>query len=236
MAYTKEYIVDTGFVDKNKRLSLSKLFLMFQEVAEEHAEQLDIGRNKTTFAGRKWIITRYAVKFNRLPSYGEKVYMSTYPCKNNPFFFYRNFFLKDEKGELLVIASSIWAVLDAKTNKIVTNPFGKTLPEESFDFELDTPKKIDEDAFNKVKEHRVEYSDIDLNGHLNNTRYIELIQNLHDSDFYKDHEYESFIVNYFSEIKEKELVSLYLDRSDNKEVVKGAVGERDSFKAIIEYK
>lgn len=236
MPFYKDYNVDTGFVDANKRLSLSKLFLMFQEVAEAHADTLDIGKAQTTDKGRKWIITRYSVKFNKLPNYGDKVRMYTYPLKNNPFFFYRNFYLEDEKGELLVIASSVWAVLDASTNKIVANPFGKLLPEENMDFELPAPIKIEEDAINGVKTHHVEYSDIDLNGHLNNTRYIELIQNLHDSNFYKEYVFDTFVVNYFSEIKEKEDVTLYLDKVDNKEVIKGAVGSRDCFKAIITYK
>lgn len=236
MAHPKEYIVDTGLVDSNKRLRLSNLFLMFQEAAEEHAEELGIGRDKTTFAGRKWVITRYSVKFNRLPSYGEKVTMYTYPGKNNPFFFYRYFYLKDEKGELLVIASSIWTILDAKTNKIVTDPFKKKLPEETTDFELPLPDKINEDAFNKVKDHLIEYSDIDLNGHLNNTKYIELIQNIHDSSFYKDHIFDTLVVNYFSEIKEKEVVSLFKDGNDKEEIIKGAVSDRDCFKVKIAYK
>ena len=235
MSYSKTYVIDTGYVDKNKRLSLSKLFLMFQECAEAHAEELDIGRARTTNVGRKWIITRYSVKFNRLPTYGEVVKMTTYPGKNNPFFFYRYFYLEDARGNLLVIASCVWAVIDAKTNKIVTNPFGKKLPEESRDFELPLPQKIEEDATTKVKEHLVEYSDIDLNGHLNNTRYIELIQNLHNSDFYKDHIYDTFDINYFYEIKEDEVVSLYLESND-KEIIKGSVNDHDSFKAVITYK
>ena len=236
MAFTKEYIIDTGFVDKNRRLSMSKLFLMFQECAEEHAEQLGIGREKTTFAGRKWIITRHYMKNFRLPTYGEKVKLTTYPGKNNPFFFYRHFYIEDEKGNLLIVACSVWAVIDAKTNKIITNPFGKNLPEESREFELPLPIKISEDSSNLVKHHIVEYSDIDLNGHLNNTRYIELIQNLHDSDYYKGHVFDEVTVNYFSEIKEKEDVSLYLSVDNNKEIIKGAVGDRESFKALIIYK
>ena len=236
MPYKKEYIVDTGFVDSNKRLALSKMFLMFQEVAEAHADLLGTGKANTTDVGLKWIITRYSVKFNRVPTYGERVNVYTYPGKNNPFFFYRYFYIEDEKGNLLITASSVWAVLDAKTNKIVTNPFGKKLPEETKEFELPLPKKIEEDTSNKVKEHFVEYSDIDLNGHLNNTRYIELIQNIHDSEFYKNHEFANFTVNYFSEIKEKEIVSLYSEINNKLEIVKGAVGDRDSFKALIEYK
>ena len=236
MSYTKEYVIDTGYVDRNRRLSLAKLFLMFQECAEAHAETIGTGRDKTTFAGRKWIITRHNVKIDRLPTFGETVKLTTYPGKNNPYFYYRYFYMEDEKGEIIIRGCSIWAILDASTNKIVANAFDFKLPEESRTFELPLPPKIEDDPTELVKEHYVEYSEIDLNGHLNNTKYIELIENLHDSNFYKDYIYDSVVVNYYLEIKEKEKVSLYLLKDNNKETIKGSVNEKDSFKAQIIYK
>ena len=235
MAFSRKYVIDTSLIDKNKRLRLSNLFVLFQEVAEAHAETLGTGKANTTDVGLKWIITRYAIKFNCLPTYGEKVEVFTYPCKNNPFFFFRNFFIKDEQGNIIIRAASIWAVIDAKTNKIVTNPFKKPLPEESFDFELATPEKIVEDVNNKVGEYHIKYSDIDLNGHVNNSRYIEMIQNLHDSEFYKNHEYDSLLINYFAELKENDKVILY-SNSANPEIIKGSTLDKDSFKVIINYK
>lgn len=235
MAHFKKYLVDTGCVDQNKRLRLSNLFLMFQESAEEHSEILGIGHDKTTFAGRKWVITRYSLKINRMPKFEENITVYTYPGKPNPYFLYRHFYVKDEKGHLLAVASSVWTILDANTNKIVANPFDIVVPGESTEFELDLPAKINDDATNKVKEHQIEYTDIDLNGHVNNIKYIDLIQNIHDTEFYKNHEIDSFLINYFSEIKEKEIVKLFVDNKD-KEVIKGSVGDRDCFKAVITYK
>lgn len=236
MIHSKKYVIDTGYVDRNRKLRLSNLFWMFQEIAEEHAEELGIGQEKVTLNKRKWIITRHSVVINRLPEFPEKVTLYTYPGKNNPFFLYRHFYLEDEKGNLLLRGCSIWAILDAATNKIIVNPFGHPLPEDSKEDELPIPSKIEEDALNKVKEHVVEYGDIDLNGHLNNTKYIDLIQNIHSSDFYKEHEFAAIDVNYFLEIKENEVVDLYSDIDGKKEIIKGTVGGKDCFKAKIIYK
>lgn len=235
MAHSKQFYISTCRVDKNKKLRLSDLFSLFQDVAGEHGEMLDIGKAKTTDVGRKWIITRYVVKIERLPIYGETVRIYTYPCKNNPCFFYRNYFVKDEQDNIVIKASSIWAILETKTNKIVFNPFKKPLPEESFDFELGIPEKILDDVDNKVGEYRIQYSDLDLNGHANNSRYIEMIQNLHDSDFRNEHEYDSILINYFAELKEKDVVNLYSNNS-NPEIIKGVIGDKVSFKAIVTYK
>lgn len=236
MSLSKKYVIDTGYVDKNLRLRISNLFLMFQEIAEEHAENIGIGRDKVFDVGRKWIITRHYLKIDHLPTYGDEVTLTTYPGKYNPYFYYRYFYLSDKDGKILARAASIWAIIDAKTNKVVVNAFDKKLPEESREDELPLPRKIEEDTSTKVMETKVQYSDIDLNGHLNNTRYIEYIQNIHDSSYYKDNVLDEVIVNYFSEIKENEIVSLYSERSDKKEIIKGAVDGRDCFKAIFIYK
>ena len=236
MIHSKKYIIDTGYVDKNRKLRLSNIFWMFQEIAEEHAEKLGIGQEKVTLNNRKWIITRHSVVINRLPQFPEKVTLYTYPGKSNPFFLYRHFYLEDEKGDVILRGCSIWAVLDATTNKILANPFDHPLPEVSKEDELPVPSKIEEDAMTKVKEHIVEYGDIDLNGHLNNTKYIDLIQNVHSSDFYKEHDFASIDVNYFSEIKEGEVVELFSDIEGKKEIIKGTVGSKNCFKARIIYK
>lgn len=235
MAYSRKYIVDTSLVDKNKRLRLSNLFVMFQEVAEAHAEILGIGKASTTDVGLKWVITRYMIKFERMPTYGEKIEVFTYPNKNNPYFFFRNFFIKDEKGNIIIKAASVWAIIDAKTNKVVINPFKKTLPEESFDSELPTPEKINEDVDKKFGEYHIQYSDIDLNGHVNNSRYIEMIQNIHNSEYFLNHEFDSLLINYFMELKENDVVTLY-SNSSNPEIIKGSTKDKDSFKVIIYYK
>ena len=235
MAFSKTYIIDTALIDKNKRLRLSNLFVIFQEMAEAHGETIGTGKAATTDVGLKWIITRHSAKIERLPTYGEKVEVYTYPGKNNPYFFYRYFFIKDEKGNIIIRATSIWAIVDAKTNKLVYDPFKRKLPEESFDFELPIPAKINEDINDKVDEYHVRYSDIDLNGHVNNSRYLEMIQNLHDSAFYKEHEIDSILINYFAELKENDDVILYSNNS-NPEIIKGTSKDKDSFKVIINYK
>lgn len=235
MSHQENYYLETSLVDKNLNLKLSSLFLLFQDIAGKHAEELGIGKASTTDVGLKWIITRYRIDFNKLPKYGETIKLVTYPGKRNPFFFFRHFYMEDLEGNLLLKASSVWVVLDAKTNKVKTNPFSVEVPEEFLEDELPNPDKILEDATTLVSTREVTYSDIDLNGHLNNTRYIEFIQDIHDSEFYKNHEIKTLTINYSQEIKEGNTVNIY-SNNQNPEIIKGKVNDVESFKIKIEYK
>ena len=235
--YAKKLLIGSNDVDQFLELKLSSFFKMMQDIATEHAEELDIGKGQTIDKGLYWVITRFSIDIINMPKYLENVTLKTYPGDNMRFVFPRYFLLEDENGHPLIKVSSVWMVLRKDNHQPCLNPFdGRIFPEEHLPDELPLPSKCSGEASSLVETRKVRYSDIDLNGHLNNTRYIELIQNLHDSDYYKDRIFDEITVNYFSEIKEKEDVSLYLSVDNNKEVIKGAVGDRESFKALIIYK
>ena len=86
-----------------------------------------------------------------------------------------------------------------------------------------------------IEDRVVRYNDIDLNGHLNNTKYIDYITDLKDESFYKKHSLKSILVSYDKEIKEKEVVTLYMDDSDSSNLIKGKVNGINCFTAYIEY-
>ena len=96
------------------------------------------------------------------------------------------------------------------------------------------PKKcLDGDV--SLKEKRlVRYSDCDLNGHFNNTKYIDFIIDMHDSEFYKKHKIKHFLINYDKEAKDNDLLSLFSD-GNNPEVIKFFLGEEPVLSVNITY-
>ena len=55
------------------------------------------------------------------------------------------------------------------------------------------------------------YTDLDRNGHINNTRYLDWIDDLLPSAFHRDHQAREFIVCYYSEGKEGQELELQWD-------------------------
>ena len=233
--YSKKYYIGTSDVDQFLDLKLSSLFVFMQDVATEHAEQLGIGKAVTLDRGLFWVITRYAVTIIRMPKYLDTVVMKTYPGDDMKFLFPRYFQLESESGEVLVKASSIWAVVEKATRHASINPFnGMILPSEHYEGEEPLPKKIRLEELSLLEERKVRYTETDLNGHLNNTKYIEFIVDMHDKDFYSQNKFKHLDINYEKEILAGSTVSLYTNNG-NPECICGKVDGANSFEALIEY-
>lgn len=234
--YQKKYYIGSNDVDQFLELKLPVFFRMMQDIATEHAEVLNIGKANTLDKGLYWVITRIEIDIKRMPKYLSTVTLKTYPGDDLRFIFPRYFVLEDEKGEVLLRASSTWMVLHKENHRVCLNPFKdfKADPEH-YEGELELPNKVnsDEDIV-LVEQRKVRYSDIDLNGHLNNTKYIDYIVDIHDSDFYKKNRIAHFVINYEKELKDNNVLSIY-SNNKNPEYIKGDM-EGTSFEVNITYK
>lgn len=55
------------------------------------------------------------------------------------------------------------------------------------------------------------FTDLDRNGHMNNTRYMDWIDDLLPSDFHREHPVKEFAVRYHSEAREGQRLDLHWD-------------------------
>lgn len=235
LLYSLEKEVTSVDTDFNLEVKLSTLFLYFQEVSSLHSEVLGVGKKQTIDKDLHWVISRFEVEVIKMPRYGDKIIINTYPGKDNQLFFYRHYFITDLKGNILVRANSIWVILNALTHQVVRDPFkGYLLPQHHEDGELDNPGKIVESASNYLYSKKVRYSDIDLNKHFNNTRYIELIQDSFDLDYYKDHKIKNILINYVQEFVVNDEVEVYISDS-NPYIISGKKNDKEHFKAKVEF-
>lgn len=233
--YKKQVFIGSNDVDFNLELKMSSLFKIFQDVAVDHAEQLGVGKAKTIDLGMAWIITRFNVKIYDIPKYLQTVEVITYPVINTKFIFPRYFAIKDLDGSLLVEATSSWIVINSSTRRIVLNPFLDFIwPNEELPNTITLPNKVISTDSSLIEERLVRYSDTDLNGHMNNTRYIDYIIDLHDLDFYKENKVKSILINFNKELKNNDIVKLYSNR-EIKEYIKGEVDSNNVFDVEIEF-
>ena len=177
--YVKDYQILSCDVDPMRRLRLSRLFTMLQEAAIAHTEALGAGRAKTLDKGYLWVVTLQQAKIARLPVYDEKVRLTSLPGEMMHMIYPRYYRLEDEQGNELVNASALWVLVDqtsraltepAKTGVYIdgVKPDGRTL--------FPRPPKLP--AGENETEFTVPYSYVDLNGHMNNTKYFDLAEDL----------------------------------------------------------
>lgn len=233
--YKQKIHITSLDVDSNLELKVSSLFKLLQLVGSNHVAELKAGHLDLMKYNMLWVVIRMDVKIYRTPKLEEDLLFTTHPGENKSFIFPRYFEIYDKKGELVISVSSLWALIDATTRRVVLKPDGFVkIKAEKDKNDLPDPEKIVGDVSNLVGSHKVRYTDIDLNGHFNNTSYIECILNTHENNFYKNHRLSSISINYDKEIRDGETIDLY-SNGNIPEIIKGKVGEENRFTAQISY-
>ena len=214
--YQKEYLISNNDVDYRFTLKPANLFRLFQDVAMLATQ--DKGVDSISLAKRNidWVITRMDVEIKRLPRCNEVITVCTYPGKDLAMLYPRYFFIVDSDNEIIVRCASIWALIDAKERKVIVDrEVINKLAAESTGYELPLPAKINVETEKTLIENRIiHYSDLDFNCHMNNVRYVELLMDIHDFDFYRKHRPSFISLNYIKEIKEKDNVAVFSDKKN----------------------
>ena len=234
--YKKEFIISNNDVDYRFYLKPANLYRIFQDIALKATEEVGSDSISLSKRGIDWVITRMDVEIKRLPRCNEKITVCTYPGKDLAMLYPRYFYISDENNNVIIRASSIWALIDAKTRKVIVDKDTiKKLPPETSEFELPLPGKIAaSEEKNLIETRTIHYSDLDFNCHMNNVRYVELLMDVHDFEFYKTHRPTFISLNYMKEIREKDKVSVYSDLN-NPETIEVQVDGGTSFLAKVTF-
>ena len=234
--FHKELItIGSNDIGPNFELRLSSFFKIMQDVIMHDSDERNIGYSVLTKKNLLWVVTRIQLEINRMPKYEEDVVAITYPGKNMKVFYPRHFRLETKDGEPLIRFSSIWVLLDATTRKPILQDVFERLPEYSLPDELPLPPKVELVEGELIEKRKIHYSDVDLNNHLNNTRYIEILSDVHDSEFLNQHRIQSVTINYLKEIKEGSFVDVFATKG-NPEHVQIKSDDQLAFAATITYK
>ena len=240
--FSEESIIRFGSVDQSDALTVASVFDLFQEAAMNHAEILGAGREALKQSGNVWILSRLSVFMSRRPEFRKKIITRTWPRGSNRLFAVRDYdihYSDDISGledgpcidTVLVRGRSAWLVLDIEKRKplrpqIVTEklPFNEginALPGKNAAGN-DPPVLLSVRDFSAAEPvlRRACYSDIDYNGHVNNARYIQWIQDLLEFRILNNAKQIRIDINYLAEVLPEEDISLYLLPIETERVVK----------------
>ena len=175
--YTENLKLRSKDVDMFRRLRTSELFKLLQEASIRHTEQLGMGREKTLDKGILWVLLMQRAEITRMPEYDEEITLKSWPGKTMHLLFPRFYSLESKAGEPLIRASALWSLVDAKTRKVVfPERYGVEIEGIVTGEEIALPGSIRKQECCREKQFEVPYSFVDLNGHMNNTRYFDLAE------------------------------------------------------------
>ena len=206
--YSQEIRLKNRDVDMHRRLRTSRLFELLQEAAIAHTEALGMGREKTLDRGLLWVVTLQRAEIARMPEYDELIRVESWPGETMHVLFPRFYSLETFEGESLVKASALWTLVDSKTRKMVfPERNGIVIEEERTGYEIGLPSPPKAIGCPNNRNFTVPFSFVDLNGHMNNTGYFDLAEDM-IGESAKGRQLKEISTEYSSEIKIGESMEL----------------------------
>ncbi|RPI03189.1 MAG: hypothetical protein EHM72_02155 [Calditrichaeota bacterium] len=197
---THLYKIHSYETDVTGKARVTSLLNYMQESAWNHAEALNVGYSHLIEKKLVWVLARLRLKIFQFPQWGDTVTLKTWPSGYDRLCCFRDFLFTNSQMEL-AHASSTWIVVD-----LVNRRPQRTESYINLDVEHPPPvfaefvPKIGAiEAANVVSHTRVQYSDLDVNSHVNNVKYIEFLFNSFSEEFLSQHRLEDLTVNYMNE-------------------------------------
>ena len=226
----------------DNKMFLNVIMGDMQEAAEKGSTEYGFGTRFLAENNICWIIMKVRSHFDRYPLWGDKFTVKTWGSGLNKITFSREFEYFDEEGNLFGIITTDWILADFNTHRPVIPSKKEFLPPvfipDTRRVFADGCKKIelpsidDLDGISSVICKYADFSELDRNRHVNNTRYIAwACDALHKAgvDVFRIQDLD---VNYISEVKEGEKVDIFVI-NDEAESSYTVIGYREDGKAVF---
>jgi len=210
--WQETFPVRFGSIDRSDRLTLDAVFQFFQEAAISHAENLGVGREDMARSRQAWILSRISVQVDRRPEYYETITVRTWPRDAEKLFAIRDYDIRDAKDVPVVRARSGWIIVDMeKRRPLRPQSIMDTMPKnEGLDALPSGPVSLTtRNDLRKTGERAALYTDVDYNGHVNNVRYIQWIEDAVDSGVLEKADKMRLDINYLNEILPGETTEIW---------------------------
>ena len=241
MIYQKQETIGIYDIDANGMIKLTALLKYMSEASWLSAEELGAGIDKTLEVGLAFIIQRIGIRIFKTPKLNQKVMIKTWPAETTRSAFKRNGAIYDEAGNKILEWESLWVLIDINERRIKRpSAFPIEFPLHG---KMDIEIEADKVALPEKKEHLgcynhpIQFSELDINAHMNNAIYGDLIANIlatHDSPDINT--WTDIHFNYVHEAKLNDKLTVDYYQADNSLYVTGSLEEKTIFTTAIKYK
>ena len=231
-SYQENILLRTCDCDVSGQWRPSAVLTAMQELSGTHCALLGCGRDDLLKRGIVWILARSEVQMDRYPNIGETITVQTFHKPVRLRFFPRYYIFKDSAGDVIGKAGTLWLLMDIHTRQTIpAGDIAALLPDNS---ELAAPMALPATVGQLQGEETVTrydpvYPDLDVNGHVNNTRYADWLCNALGIDMMTEYEPERIILNYNHEVLPGHVVTLRRILKGNEYRLSGIVNDSTAF-------
>ena len=158
-------------------MTIPALINYFQDCSTFHSETVGLGMEHLRQEKKAWVLSYWQIVVGRCPKLCEKITVGTFATEFKGLFGNRNFYMKDEAGNVTACANSIWVFMDLEKGHPCRPAEGDIAPygvHEPLDMpyegrKITVPEELeDREPFPVRKYH------IDTNEHVNNCQYVQM--------------------------------------------------------------
>lgn len=212
MKFSESFTVNSHQCDAHGIARPTALMTYMQEAANLQLRTYGPSGDELRENGQAFVLSRIGMSFYA-PLYAYNTYtMQTWSCESRGYSFYRCHRLLDG-DKVLAEAVSVWALLDIASKKpLRTSEFHPNFePDEMLDLALPSRIRILPENLTAVGEHTVRYSETDINRHMNNTVYADMLCNFVDMS---ERRAAHICINYFNEAPLGDTLQVCLEEAE----------------------
>ena len=209
--------------DFSQRLFMGHLGNHMLNAADFHSTDRGFGMSYLLTINRSWVLSRLAIEMEEMPKMYTKFNVETWVESAMRYFTSRNFRVVGEDGKVFGYGRSIWAMIDTESRQptdiyAIDNGAIENWIVTDKDCPIDKGGRVKmSDGAELVRSIETQYSDVDINGHINSVKYIEHVLDLWDLDWYREHAIKRFEIAYVAEAHQGDKLSFYREQTGEQE-------------------
>ena len=212
------FYIEPQYVDFTLRARVDALGSQILNTAGTDAQRNGFGVDVLSKNNRSWVLSRMALEIESRPEQYAHTTIKTWINDNGRVLSTRNFEVTDAEGRIFCRAVSQWCLIDFV--KRVPVPLSEVMdlcePYICHDpSPCEAPRKILSVEPTQFVEHKVVYSDIDFNGHVNTMRYIEMMTDMLPMERLKENRPLRRDIHFVHECKWGQVVTIGYEQRDN---------------------
>ena len=219
--WKEQRLIDSFDVDALGRLRPQSLFAYLLNAAWKHTRGTHYGHDEMSRRNLMWMLIGVKILIHRLPRWGEPITIETWGKNIVKFYALRDFAVTSEAREKLVSATSSWMILDRNRGRPQRlDPKSDTFPWQTQREELETnlDKLPELNGGNEMARFGVHFSDIDVNRHVNSTKYIQWIIDSHSYEYLEATQVRSIELRFLSEAVSNDEVAVISEATADHEM------------------
>ncbi len=223
--------------DNNGRLSWRFLGNHLLRCASLHAGTLGFGYEDVEQNHRAWVLSRLVIELESMPRTGQDYSVDTWVASVYRQFTDRHFSILSPRGEAFGYATSVWALIDIDSRQPIDLA---SLPGSGIAAEAGRqPLPIAPFGRIRVKQGEpvhtltARYSDLDINGHVNSIRYVEMVLDLFSETLAQGGRVKRIEMAYCTESYLGDRLALYLEPGEGRRQVEIRKAQPDGQPDIV---